>query len=79
MVVGLERLKNFIEMLVEEHPEIVEWPEVLHTFTDMSRVVMVWLDDARTIKLHRKISISGNRFQCDRRTGMSSVQYSCMR
>jgi len=79
MVVGLKRLENFVEMLIEEHPEIVEWPKVPHTFTNMSHVVMVWLDDTRTIKLHCKISISGNRFWCDRRTGINSVQYSHMR
>ena len=51
MVVGLERLENFVETLIEECPEIVQRPEVLHTFANVSRVVMVQLNDARTIKL----------------------------
>jgi hypothetical protein len=66
-------------MLVEKCPEIMEWPEVPHTFTDMGCVVMVWLNDARTIKLRHKISISVTIFGGDRHTGMSSVQYSHMR
>jgi hypothetical protein len=57
----------------------MEWPEILHAFANMSHVVMVWLNDARTIKLDHKISISIKRFGCDRLTGMSSMQYSCMR
>ena len=51
MVVGLERLENFVETLIEERPEIVQRPEVPHTFANVSRVVMVRLNDARTIKL----------------------------
>jgi len=41
MVVGLERLENFVETLIEECPEIVQRPEVLHAFANVSRVVMV--------------------------------------
>ncbi len=66
-------------MLIEECPEIVEWPKVLHTFANMSHIVMVQLNDTRTIKLHQKISISVDRVGHDRRTGMSSVQYLRMR
>jgi hypothetical protein len=51
IVIGLERLENFIEMLIEERPEIMQRPEVPHTFTNVSHIVMVWLNDARTIKL----------------------------
>ena len=51
MVVGLERLENFVEMLIEERSEIVQRPKVPHTFANMSHIVMVWLNNARTIKL----------------------------
>jgi hypothetical protein len=51
MVVGLERLENFVETLIEERPEIVQRPKVLHAFANVSHVVMVRLNDARTIKL----------------------------
>ncbi len=35
----------------------MERPEVLHAFANMCHIMMVQLNDARTIKLHHKISI----------------------
>jgi hypothetical protein len=51
IVVGLERLENFVEMLIEECLEIVQRPEVPYTFTNVSCIVMVRLNNTRTIKL----------------------------
>ena len=51
IVIGLERLENFIEMLIEKHPEIVQRPKVPHTFTNVSCIVMVRLNNTGTIKL----------------------------
>ena len=41
----------------------MERPKVPHTFANMCCVVIVWLDDTRTIKLHSKIGMSVNRLR----------------
>ena len=57
VVVRLERLENFVQPFIEESPEVVKWPEVSHTFTNVSCIVVVGLDDARSVELRVTVSM----------------------
>jgi len=51
VVVGVERLEDSVQALEEEGPEIVKWAKVPCTISDMCRIMVVWLDNAGSIKL----------------------------
>jgi hypothetical protein len=51
MVVGVERLEDSVQALEKKGPEIVKRAKVARTVGDMSRIMVVWLDNAGSIKL----------------------------
>jgi hypothetical protein len=51
VVVGVERLEDSVQMLEEECPEIVKWAKVTCTISDMSRIMVVWVNNTRSIEL----------------------------
>ena len=51
VVVGVERLEDSVQALEMEGPEIVKQAKVARTVGDMSRIVMVWFGDARSVEL----------------------------
>ena len=51
MVVGVERLEDLVQALEKKGPEIVKRAKVARTVGDMSRIMVVWLDNAGSIKL----------------------------
>ena len=51
VVVGVERLEDSVQALEKKGPEIVKRAKVARTVGDMSRIMVVWLDNAGSIKL----------------------------
>jgi len=51
MVVGVEGLENSVQAFEEECPEVMKWAKVPCTIGNMSCIMMVWLDNAGSIKL----------------------------
>jgi hypothetical protein len=51
VVVGVERLEDSVQALEEESPKVVKWAEVPREFGNVSCVVVVWLDNARSVEL----------------------------
>lgn len=51
MIVGLEGLQNLIEALEQECPEVMEGAKVTCKSANMSRIMMVWFECTRSIKL----------------------------
>jgi hypothetical protein len=79
IVVGVERLEDSVQALKEECPEIVKWAKVTCTISNISRVMVVWLDNTRSIELGIIIvNTVGDYTQACGLTGRSSVQYSHM-
>ena len=56
MIIGLERLKNFVQPLILKSPEVVKRPEIAHIFADMCCVVVIGFDYPRSIKLDSKVN-----------------------
>jgi hypothetical protein len=79
VVVGVERLEDSVQALEEECPEIVKWAKVMCTISDMSCVMVVWLDNTGSIELGIIIvNTVGDYTRAHGLTGRSSVQYSHM-
>jgi len=51
MVVGVERLEDSVQVLKKEGPEVVKWAKVLYIISNMSCIVVIWFDNARSVEL----------------------------
>lgn len=51
MIIGVVRLEHLVEPFEQERPESMEWPEVHREFSSMSRIMIVWFQCSRSIKL----------------------------
>jgi len=51
MVVGVERLEDSVQALEKECPEIIKWAKVMCTISNMSCVMVVWLNNTGSIEL----------------------------
>ncbi len=51
MVVGVERLKDSVQVLKKECLEVVKWAKVPCTIGNVSCIVVIWFDNTGSVEL----------------------------
>ena len=51
MVIGFVWLQDLVKPFIKEHPKVMKWAIVSHTFANVAQVMMIWLDDMGAVEL----------------------------